>query len=604
MKKSLFLQPPRLRLASVLLALVLPTAALGSDCLIRGGTVLDVTSGRTLRADVATSNGRISAIGPQLAVKNPGCVINAEGLAVLPGLFDLHTHWTPAMQPSSPAQVANAWLASGFTWVNDFHQAPEAWQPRREWLARLQAPEVRFAARISTPLGHGADWADQATTRWVNSPDAARAAVRGLLPYRPDFIKVFTDGWRYGRTADNSSMDEETLTALVSEAHAHQLKVMTHTVTAARAKQAARAGVDVIAHSIMDQPVDDELVALMKKSGTAIAPTLAVYEPQRIGEQGRAQEGAALALRQRNYAMASANLYRLHQGGVAVVLGTDAGMPGTPHGRAGVRELELLVASGLTPQQALRAATLESARAMGVDAELGSIEVGKRADLVLVAGKPWQKIDDMLQVRQVFRAGQSVFASDARPDAGDYPNTQPWPAGKIAAPLLDDFEQGERTALDTLRTGEADAGNERSWQVIQPVPRAEGGHALLVTAQLSSRPAPHASVVFPLSRGSVVPMAVNDWQGVEFEIRGSATALALQLRGVERRYWQVELDAPGNDWHTVRVPFAGAVHSDWSGKPLSGQHWNGVALIELVIIARGPSRQPLWYQLDNLRFYR
>src|SRR5690606_31849453 len=152
-------------------------------------------------------------------------------------------------------------------------EAPESYAPRRAWLATLATPDVRFAARISTPLGHGADWADQATTRWVNSPASARAAVDGVAAYQPDFIKAFTDGWRYANAADNTSMGEDTLAALVEEAHARGLEVLTHTVTVERGKQAARAGVDVIAHSLLDRPVDQELIDLMRGHGTRYAPT-------------------------------------------------------------------------------------------------------------------------------------------------------------------------------------------------------------------------------------------------------------------------------------------------------------------------------------------
>jgi len=117
--------------------------------------------------------------------------------------------------------VANAYLDAGVTTVADYHQPPEAYAPRRAWLAQVAAPTVFLGARVSTPLGHGADWGDQSTTRWVNSPAAARAAVRELAAYRPDFIKTFTDGWRYNNYPDNTSMDEATLAALVEEAHAH-----------------------------------------------------------------------------------------------------------------------------------------------------------------------------------------------------------------------------------------------------------------------------------------------------------------------------------------------------------------------------------------------
>ena len=605
----------RMHASSVVLGAVLALAAHGTaladGLLIRGAMVFDAVRAQPYLADVLVRDGKVARVERGQVAAEGVEVVQAQGLALLPGLFDVHTHWTPAMDPSSSALVSNAYLASGVTTLADFHQAPESWQPRREWLDGLVAPRVLFAARVSTPLGHGADWADQATTKWVNSPDAARRAIRELLPYQPGLIKVFTDGWRYGRMADNTSMDPWTLAALVDEAHAHDLRVATHTVTVERAKVAARAGVDVIAHSVLDRRVDRELVELMRASGTAYAPSLAVYEPVRVDEDpGKVDHNdPAMASRERNFANALYNVRALHRGGVSIVLGTDAGMPGTPHGRASLHELELLVRAGLSPAEALRAGTIQSARALGLDADSGSIEVGKRADLVLVEGEPWRDVRDMRRVRQVFVGGHPIHG-DVRlpvvaPDVGG-PNRQAWPLPEpLAGEWVDDFERADgRTALDTLRTGEADGGNDRTWQVIQPVPRAEGGGALLVTAALSSKDAPYANVVFPLSRGSVLPVDASRFTGIELEVRGNAAAMQLQLRGLERQQWTVSVVGTGPEWRRVRIELADASASNWRGEPLAdAATWNGQALLQLVFVGRGRSGGQLWYELDNIRFY-
>lgn len=590
------------------LALALSVLALGpvwggDTLLIQGGNVFDPSKGKAIQADVLVRDGRIAEVARQITPPADANVVDANGLALLPGLFDVHTHWTPAMSPSSSALVANAYLAAGVTSVGDFHQAPEAWAPRRQWLAKLKAPQVMFAARISTPLGHGADWADQATTRWVNSPEAAREAVRALLPYQPDLIKVFTDGWRYGRSPDNTSMDEWTLTALVEEAHQHHLKVATHTVTVARAKVAVKAGVDILAHSILDAPVDAELIALMRMHKTAYAPTLAVYEPIRIGDKPpRPEQQGAIALRERNYAQAVKNLRKLHRAGITIVLGTDAGMTGTPHGRSSLHELELMVQAGLSPAEALRAGTLNSARALAKEADSGVIAVGKRADFVLVEGAPWRNIAQMQQIRQVYLQGQRVVQMQQQ-DASIGPNTQAWPEAQVAVAQVDDAEQ-ERTSLDTLRTGEADAGNDRSWQVIQRVPREGGGHAIQVTAELSSKPDPRVSLVLPLQRGSVMPTDVRAFRGIEFQVRGEITKLALQLRGMEQALWQAPVRLPGAHWQTVRIPLQQAKATRWNGKvEPNAAAWNGEPLRELVLVASGPTNGQLWYEVDNVRFY-
>jgi len=218
---------------------MLVASAADDDVLIRNAMVFDGTGRAPYAASVLVQGGRIAAIGADLKAPTHTRQVDAKGQALLPGLFDLHTHWTPNAQPSTLPQIANRYLAAGVTTVSDFHQPPEAYAPRRAWLHSIAAPDVKFAARMSTPLGHGADWGDENTTRWVNSPAAATAAVKQVAAYKPDFIKAFTDGWRYSNAADNSSMDEETLAALVAEAHRQQLRVFTHTVMVKRGKTAA-----------------------------------------------------------------------------------------------------------------------------------------------------------------------------------------------------------------------------------------------------------------------------------------------------------------------------------------------------------------------------
>src|SRR6266702_3408725 len=116
------------------------------------------------------------------------------------------------------------------------------------------------------------------TTVEVSTPAGAHLVMKQILAYRPDVIKIFTDGWRYGATPSLSSMNEATIHAIVIDAHAAGIKVLTHTLTVEGAKAAASAGVDVIAHSIQDGPVDQELLNIMKSQHTSYAPTMAVYE--------------------------------------------------------------------------------------------------------------------------------------------------------------------------------------------------------------------------------------------------------------------------------------------------------------------------------------
>ena len=211
-------------------------------------------------------------------------VIDAAGQTLLPGLFDLHTHLSASAVTGLSGdwgKSLKAYLACGVTTVNDYATYGEMFAPLRQLLASgaVIGPRVNMAVRMSTPGGHGteAGWGDFMTLT-AATPEQAHAKTKIALSYKPDVIKVFTDGWRYGMAPNLSSMNLETLAAIVEDAHAAGVKVFTHTVTLAGAKLAACAGVDVLAHGIGDADVDAELIAIMKAKGTFYVPTLAVYE--------------------------------------------------------------------------------------------------------------------------------------------------------------------------------------------------------------------------------------------------------------------------------------------------------------------------------------
>jgi len=588
------------RLTGMLLAgAVVVASAADTDVLIRNAMVFDGTGRAPFAASVLVQDGRIAAIGDGLKAPAHARQVDAKGHALLPGLFDLHMHWTPNAQPATLPQIATRYLAAGVTTVSDFHQPPEAYAPRRAWLHSIAAPDVKFAARMSTPLGHGADWGDENTTRWVNSPEAATAAVKAVAAYQPDFIKAFTDGWRYSNAADNSSMDEETLAALVAQAHRQQLRVFTHTVMVKRGKTAARAGVDALAHSVQDGPADAELIALMKQHGTRYAPSLAVYLPERVDGSGKARAGTeAYRQREANFANALHNVKTLHDAGIPIVLGTDAGMTGTPHGESTLRELELFVQAGLTPTDALLAGTRDSAEALALD-DRGRIEVGKRADLLLVRGRPWERISDVRNTEQVYVAGRQVVGKGVRLPAGNLATALP---PRAIDALVDDFERGDqRTALDTLRNDDADGGNDRTVQVTAVIDREQGGKALSMQARLSSKDDAHAAVILPLTRGSVAPADLRRWHGVRVDVRADAT-LRLEARGLEGRRWSAPLAASGS-WQTLEIPFTalqGQPPYRTKG-PLPA--WRGDDVQQLLFSGTGTPGKTIWFEIDNVRFY-
>ena len=567
------------------------------DIAIVGATVFDATGAAPRIETVLIHDGRIADVGAGLAVPAGYRRIDAAGEALVPGFFDLHTHWTPGGMPAVTPAIANADVAAGVTTVADFNAAPESFAARRKWLSMLVAPHVNICARLSTPGGHGADWADTATTKWIVTPEDARAAVDSLIPYKPDCLgEVMTDGWRYGVMLNDTSMNEATLAAMVDEAHKYHLPVLTHTLRVRKGMEAGEAKVDVIDHALQDRPIDAAAIQAIKQGGSFAGPTLAVYEPGKPGSHSAFPPGDPRAARRAlDWSLAKSNTKALYDAGVPIVLGTDSGMPATPHGKSTLREMELLVEAGLPPAAALIAGTANSARAMGELADRGTIEKGKRADLVLLKGRPWQTIADVEKTDRVFIDGRLVFGPGAPP----LNPVVPPPA--VSVPVLaDDFERPDgRSNLDTLVVTEPDGGLDRSTEIIDIVPRTDGGHALSMLATMSFKAHPQAAVIVPLTRGSIVPADLRRYKGVKLDIRGDGP-YTLALNTLDGP-WTAPVTG-GTEWHTVTVPFTSLARGKGRMQfPASG--WTGDNVTEIEIKAERKGGEKVWLQIDNVGFY-
>jgi imidazolonepropionase-like amidohydrolase len=602
----------------------------GPVLVITGARVFDGTPNPPAVSTVVVRGNRIVEVGPSVQPPPGAVVIDGAGKTLLPGLFDLHTH----LPYSAVAGVSGDWgkslkayLYCGVTSVVDFGIYPEQFEPMRRLVREgvLPAPRLHMAARMSTPGGHGLEGGrGDFHTAEVLTPREARNAAKRILEAKPDAIKVFTDGWRYGAAPDMTSMEEDTLRAIVEEAHARGVEVLTHTVTLAKAKVAARAGVDVIAHGIGDAEADAELLGLMTASRTSYAPTLAVYEPRRLpaipellaalleplsraGVERRIRAAAAPPSetnmdtpRLRRWKVLLANTAHLRGGRINIATGTDAGVSGTWHGWATLRELQLLVQGGLTPVEALAAATGNAARAIHVEDERGFIAAGKLADLVLVDGAPEENIADIERVSRVWLNGKELDRGAlARAFLDDGPSAIP---ARKAAGLIDDFESRDgRTNLGTLRVNSTDGGHDHSRITFIRIVREGTNHALAVIAKMGDKARPEASVVLPLSRGGVEPVDASHFRGVEFEARGEgAYRLTVERASVrDYRHPQAPFEATGA-WKRIRIPFGSLKPERGEGGPA----WTGRDLLQLSFdIARGPGEMA-WLELDNVRFYQ
>jgi imidazolonepropionase-like amidohydrolase len=239
----------------------------------------------------------------------------------------------------------------------------------------------------------------------VDGPDEMRAKVRELVRMGADVIKVATSGGvlspRDKPTHAHFRLAE--LEVLVEEATAAGIFVMAHAQAAPGIKNAVRAGIRSIDHGIY---LDDEAIELMLERGTWLVPTLVA--PRGVidaADAGASIPEASVAKAREVVETHTASFARAVAAGVKVAMGTDSGV--TPHGE-NLRELALMVDGGMTPMQAIVATTSSAAELMGLDDELGTIEPGKRADLVVVDGDPLDVATLAERVSSVYKDGVQV----------------------------------------------------------------------------------------------------------------------------------------------------------------------------------------------------
>jgi imidazolonepropionase-like amidohydrolase len=377
--------------------------------LLRGGRVFDGTDAPPAEADVLVEDGRILEVGPGLDGDE---AVDVGGRYLLPGLFDCHTHVTISsidllgmlQTPFSyrffeTVRNLAATLRVGITTVRD---AAGADAGVRQAVADGLVPGPRLQISVtllSQTGGHGDGWfrSGQVVSFWptypgmpdglVDGPEAMRRKVRELVRAGADVIKVATSGGVLSPTDDprHAHFRDDELTALVAEAAAAGRWVMAHAQAADGIKAAVRAGVRSVEHGIY---LDDEAIGLLLDRGAWLVPTLVAPR----GVLAAAEAGMAIpdAARRKAVEVAEAHadsFRRAVAAGVKVAMGTDSGI--TPHGR-NLAELELMAKGGMTPAQVLAATTSSAAELLGLSGELGTLEPGKRADVVVVDGDPFE----------------------------------------------------------------------------------------------------------------------------------------------------------------------------------------------------------------------
>jgi imidazolonepropionase-like amidohydrolase len=401
---------------------------------LKGGTLIDGTgAGPVSGTTVVVRDQRIEAVTTRAGGDLPSEaeIIDVSGMTILPGLIDCHDHlamhgydlarrWgidePQSTRALRTAKVLQDTLAAGYTAVRDAGGLDAGFKRAIEE-GLIAGPRLVISLCIVSPIGGIGDRVSPSglfccvpndpllPDSVVNSLADVRPVVRRIVRAGADVIKCATTGGassRPGHGPRDGAFNLDEMQALTEEAHALDRRVMCHALGGRGLQIAIEAGVDSIEHGCyLDE--EPELLDMMAERGIFFVPTFAVYEYHRKSALAHIRERAQHL--QEHHAE---SLRRAYAAGVKIVAGTDAGGHGHP---SNAMEIECLVKAGLTPLQALRAATGWAAECLGLDGDVGTVEKGKLADLVVVAGNPLDNVavlQDPAHIALVLKGGEIV----------------------------------------------------------------------------------------------------------------------------------------------------------------------------------------------------
>ncbi|MBP6750917.1 MAG: CIA30 family protein [Xanthomonadaceae bacterium] len=524
------------------------------------------------RADVLIRDGRIAAIGANLKMPADAERIDGAGKTLLPGLIDAHTHsWGDAQRDALRFGVTTE-----LDMMGDRTRLP-ALKTQRASIAPTDEADVWSAgAAVTAPKGHGTQYGMGVPT--LAPGEDAAAFVKARVEEGSDYIKIILEDFSaHSETMRLPTVTEAQTRDAIAAAHAEGKRAVVHVSRMRDAHYAVSNGADGLVHMFVE-PGDAAFVETAKSRKAFVVPTLSVIATMARAEEGRklaeearlspwltrAQIDALKATygdgapRPAVLTDAMNNVRALRDAGVDILAGTDAGNPGTAHGVSMHGELELLVRAGLTPTQALAAATSVPARRFALD-DRGRIAPGLRADVLLVDGDPSQEIRATRAIVGVWKNGYAVARprQDAQAEA---PRGEALPA---SAKLIDDFEATATAGANGLLPAKFGSGwtpttdQMAGGASVGKIDRANG--ALAVSGEIKTGFAfPWSGAMYFPASAPMQPVDLSGRTELVFKARGDGRSYSVMLfSGAQMQPMpSMKTFVAGPEWKEVRLPLA------------------------------------------------
>lgn len=516
--------------------------------------------------DVLITDGKIAAIAANISAPSGATVIDGTGETLLPGLIDSHTHaWGDALQ-----QALVFGVTTELDMFTDPNFAASMRAEQRKGNVANRADLYSAGILATAPHGHGTEYGVPVPT--LTSPDSAQPWVDARIAEGSDYIKIIIDdGSAYG--VHIPTLSQDVVAALVRAAHARGKLAVAHIGTRAEARMAIDAGVDGLEHLFIDAPPEPDFGRFVAAHHAFVVPTLTVLKSiadssgvaqlasdPRFAPYVSASSHGTIDPKfpfhngpKLDYANAEAAVKLLLAAHVPVLAGTDAGNPGTAHGIALHRELELLVQAGLTPTEALAAATSTPARLFSLT-DRGTVTVGKRADLLLVDGDPTSNITATRAIKGIWKGGVKV---DRVPAA-----TAVTTATKPAVGMISDFDDG--TAKTSMGMGWVVSTDQmaggKSTASMKVVDGGANGTAksLEATGDVApGLPFAWAGPMFMPGAQPMTPVDLSAAKSVHFWAKGDGKTYHVLMFSKSKGFTPLMADfTAGADWKEYSFPFS------------------------------------------------